>query len=474
MKGKFKNILQKAAHFLKNPKLIEEAFLLFFQKTKKFLKRLPKLTQEYFFLMFMSAENNHKRFQRKNIKNIPEIKEIREYQKDFRKKSFKISATTLALLVIIIAFPFIFKNRFAHSKAYAWIQSSWAGGATSNTANATNNLTNWTQYSNSPAPTSDITANSSAVTLTNEPATSAGETGGTYSGSLTNGSGMYPSTTAGGAYVAGGNILSLKKPQGATCISTAECASPATCINLSGTYTCCNDVCCGVAPSANGINYGTVVGEDGKCWLDRNLGATAVASAYNTQAAYGWLYQWGRSSDGHQYTAWGGQPSPALSSTVANTTSGLAFTGDSNPVTGSVSVNSPYTANFILNTNGAQNYDWLGTQITGTPTNLWDGAMYNNPCPTGFHVATQGEWGTLVSAAGITNYTTAASSKLHLPAAGFRNYDGTLYLQGSYGDYWSSSPYSSNVYHLYFSLGGVSPAYSSARVYGFSVRCLKN
>lgn len=28
-----------------------------------------------------------------------------------------------------------------------------------------------------------------------------------------------------------------------------------------------------------------------------------------------------------------------------------------------------------------------------------------------------------------------------LPASGFRNYDGAVYCVGSYGDYWSSTPY---------------------------------
>ena len=37
-----------------------------------------------------------------------------------------------------------------------------------------------------------------------------------------------------------------------------------------------------------------------KIWLDRNLGATQVATSFNDAASYGDLYQWGRSADGHQ------------------------------------------------------------------------------------------------------------------------------------------------------------------------------
>jgi hypothetical protein len=35
-------------------------------------------------------------------------------------------------------------------------------------------------------------------------------------------------------------------------------------------------------------------------WLDRNLGATQVATSFDDSAAYGDLYQWGRAKDGHE------------------------------------------------------------------------------------------------------------------------------------------------------------------------------
>ena len=38
----------------------------------------------------------------------------------------------------------------------------------------------------------------------------------------------------------------------------------------------------------------------GKIWMDRNLGATQVAQSSSDKASYGYLFQWGRSSDGHQ------------------------------------------------------------------------------------------------------------------------------------------------------------------------------
>jgi len=51
----------------------------------------------------------------------------------------------------------------------------------------------------------------------------------------------------------------------------------------------------------NGTLYGTVVSPfTGRVWLDRNLGAERVCTAYNDTACYGDLYQWGRDYDGHQ------------------------------------------------------------------------------------------------------------------------------------------------------------------------------
>ena len=39
----------------------------------------------------------------------------------------------------------------------------------------------------------------------------------------------------------------------------------------------------------------------GKCWKDRNLGASQVATSSTDTSAYGDLYQWGRLRDRHQH-----------------------------------------------------------------------------------------------------------------------------------------------------------------------------
>ena len=194
--------------------------------------------------------------------------------------------------------------------------------------------------------------------------------------------------------------------------------------------------------------YGTILGADGRCWLDRNLGATRVATAFNDTSAYGYLYQWGRAHDGHQVT------NSATSSTLSATDS----------------VGAPDTAKFI--TNGSSPYDWRSPQNN----NLWQGVNgVNNVCPAGFRLPTQTEWSTLTTNAGITNSATAYSSSLKLTVAGYRdNSSASLASQGSFGYYWSSSVPGTYAYSLLFDASSVYPAGNNYRAYGFTVRCLKN
>jgi hypothetical protein len=42
----------------------------------------------------------------------------------------------------------------------------------------------------------------------------------------------------------------------------------------------------------------TVIGQNGTVWMDRNLGATQIATAFNDAASYGDFYQWGTNSPG--------------------------------------------------------------------------------------------------------------------------------------------------------------------------------
>ena len=196
---------------------------------------------------------------------------------------------------------------------------------------------------------------------------------------------------------------------------------------------------------ADGNTYGTVLAQDGRCWLDRNLGTTRAATSSTDDASYGWYFQWGRDYDGHQISNSG-------------TTTILSST------------DTPGHGSFIRST--ANPYDWRSSKNDS----LWQGVSgTNNPCPAGFRLPTKDEWVSLVSTEGITNSATAFSSTLKLPLAGHRSRaDGSLVNQGSHGYYWSSGPNGTYAYLLYFDSGEVLPANFADRAYGFSVRCLKD
>ncbi|MEI7890466.1 MAG: hypothetical protein WCI36_00705 [bacterium] len=197
--------------------------------------------------------------------------------------------------------------------------------------------------------------------------------------------------------------------------------------------------------SKDGITYGKVLAEDGRCWLDRNLGAKDLPTSATDDAGYGWYFQWGRKADGHQYTAWGGQPSPlALSSVIKY---------DKVTIDSSYNVVAPYTESFIespfwLPPVGYSYSSWLpDTQVN---TELWltnsNTPGISNPCPDGFHIPTFAEWDFLLTGIGFKNCYFGFdckgklySSKLKLVPAGFRTYNGTINHVDTDGHYYSST-----------------------------------
>jgi uncharacterized protein (TIGR02145 family) len=188
----------------------------------------------------------------------------------------------------------------------------------------------------------------------------------------------------------------------------------------------------------------------GKTWMDRNLGATQVATTSTDANSYGDLYQWGRRSDGHQ----------CRNSTTTSTLS---------------STDQPGNANFILATNTP--YDWRSPQNT----NLWQGVNgVNNPCPSGYRLPTETElnnerlsW--VQAPISSTNTSAGAfASPLKLPLAGARGTSsGTLIGVGTNGYYWSSTVSTTNSRNLYFNSSNAGMN-TYSRAGGFSVRCLKD
>jgi len=182
----------------------------------------------------------------------------------------------------------------------------------------------------------------------------------------------------------------------------------------------------------------------GEIWMDRNLGASQVATSSTDANAYGDLYQWGRAADGHE-------------SRTSGTTSTLSNT------------DTPGHANFITTSNSP--FDWRSPQND----NLWQGvSCANNPCPSGYRLPTEAEWQAELDTWSSNDAAGAIASPLKLPMAGRREYnDGSLYNVGSFGYYWSSNLDGAASRHLLF-LSGKARMSELIRAYGASVRCIKD
>jgi len=196
------------------------------------------------------------------------------------------------------------------------------------------------------------------------------------------------------------------------------------------------------------VTYGTVVGANDRCWLDRNLGASQVATSSTDAASFGDLFQWGRAADGHQIRN-------------SSTTTTLS------------SSDSPGHGNFILAP--SLPYDWRNPQNH----DLWQGVDgANNPCPPGWRVPTEAEWIDERNSWGFPpNAYFAFTSPLKLPAAGKRYYNnGLIVLQYNIdvlGLYWSSTVAGTSSPLLYFTPYGAEMT-NRVRAYGYSVRCIKD
>ena len=184
----------------------------------------------------------------------------------------------------------------------------------------------------------------------------------------------------------------------------------------------------------------------GKTWMDRNLGASQVATSSADALAYGDLYQWGRRADGHQ-----------CRNSITTTTLS--------------STDQPSDSNFIVAPSFP--FDWRSPQNT----NLWQGVSgLNNPCPIGYRLPSEIELNAESLSWSSQNSVGAFASPLKLSMAGYRYLnDGSLNSVGTGGSYWSSTVSDTRSRGLGFVIG------SSANIMnyynrgsGVSVRCIKN
>jgi uncharacterized protein (TIGR02145 family) len=213
----------------------------------------------------------------------------------------------------------------------------------------------------------------------------------------------------------------------------------------------------GPAPTQSVINTFTQ-----KEWMDRNLGASQVATLNNDAASYGDLYQWGRATDGHE------KRNSSNYDTVLNDLSGVAnFNND---------IANPWYGQFITRSQGDNN--WVDASINGVD-DLWQGVNgVNQPCPLGYRLPSAAEWDeerlSWVESPISSNNGAAGAfeSPLKLPLTGRRASSGIV-GDGSFGFYWSSTLSLTGAQMLRIE---TSDAYNEQviRYLGASVRCIKD
>ena len=165
----------------------------------------------------------------------------------------------------------------------------------------------------------------------------------------------------------------------------------------------------------------TVTGAGGAVWMDRNLGATQVATSKSDVDSYGYFYQWGRGTDGHQER-------------------NLIFPQDFTSTT-STSPNPGHDDFITFDGTTSSTNDWIDPQNDS----LWQGVNgINNPCPNGFRLPTAAEWETEYQSWTSQDTDGAFDSPLKLPSAGRRNGNSAasgpvVFGEGTYGFYWTSS-----------------------------------
>ena len=187
------------------------------------------------------------------------------------------------------------------------------------------------------------------------------------------------------------------------------------------------------------VTYGTI-SYNSRCWLDRNLGASRVATSVNDASAHGDYFQWGRGADGHQLIN-----SP--------TTTVLSAT------------DVPGNNSYILSPGGTG--DWRSTPNN----NLWQGVSgTNNPCPYGFRLPTAAEysWVTGVTIGGAYTY-------LKMTASGYREaVSPAAYTITGQIAYFQTSTVSTTNNTVAYMGGGTGYTTTFIHTVGAPVRCIKD
>ncbi|WP_319504050.1 DUF4906 domain-containing protein [Bacteroides graminisolvens] len=244
-------------------------------------------------------------------------------------------------------------------------------------------------------------------------------------------------------------------------------------------------------PNNGGTTYSRSNGAKTYVFMDRNLGATAAATSTTTDQASevsGLLYQWGRKDPFPGASSW--SISNDTDPTIVYNALGTSMNVLTNVQTVSASANFTNSVRnpFVFYKNASSPYDWY-TNGGSQNNDLWGGGTISviaftsktafDPCPTGWRVppwtGSKSPWDGY-SANLFSNYSMLFTGIGYYSASGLRVYStGAFYNVGSYGYFWSASPYSAYGYYLYFDSGGfVYPAYNFSRANGFGIRCVKD
>lgn len=272
-----------------------------------------------------------------------------------------------------------------------------------------------------------------------------GGNGGTHNGQTVTSTGVtgLTATLTAGTFASGAGNLTYNITGTPSAAGTAAFA-----INIGGqTCSLTRTVVAGtVACLVGTTTVVDVTTSTGKTWMDRNLGAHQAATSSTDAQAYGDLYQWGRGNDGHQCRTSATTSSPS-------------------------SIDTPSNGNFILG-----NPSWRSTT-----TSLWQGTSgVNNPCPSGYRIATPTEfqneantWGAQQNPAG------AFGSPLKFTIGGLRDGAGAggLFSVNTTGYYWTNTiSFANNTYAISMNINSSSINTSGTQTNqtnGMSVRCIK-
>lgn len=195
----------------------------------------------------------------------------------------------------------------------------------------------------------------------------------------------------------------------------------------------------------NGTIYSTVTSPyTGRVWLDRNLGAERVCTAYNDESCYGDYYEWGRGFDGHQ---------------EMNSTATTTLATNINNAGG----------NFILG-DSYSGYDWVAPLVDNDGALRranWTKTDGSSICPVGFRVSSIEELLQETFEQGAYTNIAFYNGFLKLPSAGMRHWTNTMRAYGISAMYTSYTGQSIFISTSYTQTG-------SYRAEGYPMRCIKD